>query len=183
MTPVKFLHRIRSRKIAGLVALAAVIATAGCANSAPDVAAYVGATSISDSRLHDVTVAADAALGAQGQISKSGVLNGLVLGEIADQVAAQRGVRISDSERDALASPSNLGPLLGDERAKELAYGLADAELVRMRIGDEAFFQAIEQAQVRINPRYGTWQPEGYQQNAPAVGAGSESLSVPSGQS
>jgi len=179
MTPVKFLHRFRRRALAGLIALVAVAATAGCANSSPDVAAYVGGTRISDSRLHEVTVAADTALGARGQLSKSGVLNGLVLGEIADQAARQHGLRITDTERDALASPSNLGPLLGDDRARELAYGLADAELVRLRIGDQAFIQSVSEAQVRLNPRYGTWDPQGYQNNQPVVGAGSESRSVP----
>lgn len=184
MTPVKFLHSQNrqhhgQRWIAGLVAIAAVIATAGCANGSPDVAAYVGPSSISDSRLHQITVAADEAIGANGQLRKFEVLNGLVLGEIAGQVAEQRNIRISDSERDALAGPSDIGSLLGNADAKELAYGLTDAELVRMRIGDEAFVQALHDATVRINPRYGAWQPDGYEQNLPAVGVLSESLSVP----
>jgi hypothetical protein len=183
MAPVKILHRIRGRRFAGLVvALVAVVATAGCAGSSPDVAAYVGQSSISDSHLHRVTVAADTALGYQGQTGTAGVLNGLVLGEIADQVARDRGLRISDSERDALVSPSNLGPLLRNDEARELAYGLATAELVRMRIGDQAFVAAITSAPVRVNPRYGTWQPDAYAQGGSMVGAGSESLSVPRAQ-
>jgi hypothetical protein len=97
-------------------------------------------------------------------------------------VARDRGLRISDSERDALVSPSNLGPLLRNDEARELAYGLATAELVRMRIGDQAFVAAITSAPVRVNPRYGTWQPDAYAQGGSMVGAGSESLSVPRAQ-
>jgi hypothetical protein len=63
-----------------------------------------------------------------------------------------------------------------------LAYGLATAELVRMRIGDQAFVAAITSAPVRVNPRYGTWQPDAYAQGGSMVGAGSESLSVPRAQ-
>lgn len=175
MTPVKILHRI-----AGLIAAAAVVVTTGCAGSAPDVAAYVGPTRISDRHLHEITVAADEVLRTQGQrASSGGVLNGLVLGEIAEQTATERGIKISDSERDALISPSNLGSLLGDGRTRQLAYALADAELVRMRVGDELFLKSLGEAQVRLNPRYGTWQPEAYAQGGSMVGAGSESLSLP----
>ncbi|GAB3738689.1 hypothetical protein GCM10028864_00900 [Microlunatus parietis] len=179
MTPVKILHRI-----AGLIAAAAVVVTTGCAGSAPDVAAYVGPNQISDRDLHEITVAADEVLRTQGQrASSGGVLNGLVLGEIAEQTATQRGIKISDSERDALISPSNLGSLLGNGRTRELAYALADAELVRMRVGDETFLRALGDAEVRLNPRYGTWQPDAYAQGGSMVGAGSESLSLPAPRS
>ncbi len=178
---MKILHRIRPRRIAGLAAaLAAVVATAGCAGAAPDVAAYVGPSTISDSRLQEVTTAADAIFSTQGaRAKKDGLLSVLVLGEITDQLAKQRGIRISDGERNALISNSPLGPLVGDARTKELAYDYADAELVRMRVGDQVFVQSLLAAEVRLNPRYGTWQPEAYAQGASMVGAGSESLSEP----
>lgn len=183
MTPVKILHRIRPRRIAGLVAaLAAVVATAGCAGAAPDVAAYVGPSTISDSRLQEVTVAADAIFSTQGaRANKSGLLSQLVVGEITDQLAEQRGIRISEGERNALLSNSPLASLVGDDRASELANAWADSELVRMRVGDQVFVQSLLAAEVRLNPRYGTWQPDAYLQNKSSVGAGSESLSVPLG--
>ena len=41
-------------------------------------------------------------------------------------------MRITDTERDALVSPANLGPLLKDDQARELAYDVwPTAELVR----------------------------------------------------
>ncbi len=145
----------RLRLAAGLVAFVALGATAGCANASPSVAAYVDGTSITSKQL-DAAVAGVGKTVEEGQqVSPQAVLDAMVHGEIAIQIAAKNNITVTDAERDAALAGSNLEPLLPIPAAKEIAYDVADQQIVAQKVGSQPYLEQVAQQQVKVNPRYG----------------------------
>jgi hypothetical protein len=145
----------RSRLVAAALALVALGATAGCANASPSVAAYVDGTSITSAQL-DAAVAGVGQTVEQGQqVSSQAVLDALIHGVIADQIAARNNVTVTDAERDAALRGSNLEPLLPIPGAKEVAYDVADQQIVAQKVGAQPYLDQVAAQRVTVNPRYG----------------------------
>lgn len=161
----------RARGLAPLIGAALAVAVlGGCAGSPTDVAT-VGNTSISRDQL-DSSLAGARAVGQQ--FSNDQLLSVLIQGEIADQVADQRGITITDSDRDKQLNPA----VLKVQQARDLAYDLADIQIVNEALGEDEFKKVVTAADVEINPRYGSWKPS----QALAVIPGTGSLSRAGGQ-
>ena len=159
------------------VLLAAVLGLGGCAGAEPGVVAYVGDTRISQRQL-DRAVAGVAETVEQGQqVNPQAVVNVLIIGEIAGQLARERSIAITDTDRDALIRTGNLAPLLDVPAARAVAYDVADQNIVAERLGEEAFLAELARRQVTLNPRFGVLDPRTKQ----IMEASSGSLSVPAG--
>lgn len=145
----------RLRLAAASVAVVALGATAGCANASPSVAAYVDGTAITSKQL-DASVAGVGQTVEQGQqVSPQAVLDAMVHGAIADRIAAKNNVVVTDVERRAALEGSNLEPLLPIPAAAEVAYDVADQQIVAQKIGSQPYLDQVAQQQVTVNPRYG----------------------------
>ena len=145
----------RLRLAAASVAFLALGATAGCANASPAVAAYVDGTVITSKQL-DAAVAGVGQTVEQGQqVSAQAVLDAMVHGVIADRIAAKNNVVVTDVERKAALQGSNLEPLLPIPAAAEVAYDVADQQIVAQKIGAQPYLDQVAQQQVTVNPRYG----------------------------
>ena len=145
----------RFRLAAASVALVALGGVAGCANANPSVAAYVDGTAISQAEL-DAAVKGVGQTVEQGQqVSPQAVLDALVHGVIAERIAAKNNIVLTDAERDAALRGSNLEPLLPIPAAKEVAYDVADQQIVAQKVGSQAYLDQVAQQDVTVNPRYG----------------------------
>ena len=140
-----------------VVALLAL--TSGCANAEPNVVAYVGPTRISQSELDKAVAGVTSTLQEGQQVSQEAVVNVLIHGALADQIAAANNITVTDSERDALLKTTELVGLLDVPAARPIAYDIADQQIVAGKIGGEAYLTAIGEQTVTLNPRYGVLDP------------------------
>lgn len=145
----------RFRLVAASVAFLAIGSTAGCANASPSVAAYVDGTTITSKQL-DAAVAGVTKTVQEGQqVSPQAVLDAMVHGVIADRIAAKNDIVVTDAERGAILKGSNLEPLLPIPGAAEVAYDVADQQIVAQKVGAQPYLDQVAQQQVTVNPRYG----------------------------
>jgi hypothetical protein len=87
-------------------------------------------------------------------VSTEAVVNALIHGELADQVAAKEKLVITDADRIAILKDSNLAPLLNVAAAKPVLYDVADAQIVTRKLGTR-YLTEIAKINVTLNPRYG----------------------------
>jgi hypothetical protein len=153
----------RGRGAACAAALVGVVVLtllpAGCAKADPSVVAYVGNSKISQQQLDDAVEGVSAILEEGQSVSHAAVVNALIHGAIAEQVAATNKIRITDGERDALIKNSNLAGLLNVPKARPLAYDVADQQIVSEKVGSAAYLAAVAEQQVTLNPRFGVLDP------------------------
>jgi hypothetical protein len=145
----------RLRLAATTVAFLALGTTAGCGNASPSVAAYVDGTTITSAQL-DAAVAGVGKTVQEGQqVSPQAVLDALVHGVIADHIAAKNNIVVTAGERNAALQGSNLEPLLPIPAAAEVAYDVADQQIVAQKVGAQPYLAQVAQEKVTLNPRYG----------------------------
>lgn len=145
----------RSRVAAAALSLAALTAVAGCANANPAVAAYVDGTAISEKQLDASVAGVEQTVQEGQQVSPQAVLDAMVHGVIAEKIAARNGITVTDVDREAILKGSNLEPLLPIPAAKEVAYDIADQQIVAQKVGGQPYLDQVAQQQVTVNPRYG----------------------------
>lgn len=145
-----------ARRALAAAAVAAVLVTAGCAQSSPNVAAYIGSETITKDQLADATAAVNQAIGQQTPVTEQDVVLAMVLGEVSAQIAQSKGITITDAERDAQTNEA----LRTYPGAKQVAYDLADSVIVQQKLGSAEFLTAIKATDVRVNPLFGHWNPE-----------------------
>ena len=130
--------------VAGVVAVLAL--TAGCANAEPGVVAYVGPTEITERQLDDAVEAVSSTLEEGQQVSREAVVNALIHGALAEQIAAANKITVTDAERDQVIKASELAPLLDVPAARPVAYDVADQQIVAERLGRRGVPQGGERA-------------------------------------
>jgi hypothetical protein len=145
----------RSRLAAAALALVALGATAGCANASPSVAAYVDGTAITSAQLETAVAGVGQTVEQGQQVSPQAVLDALIHGVIADQIAAKNNITVTDADRNSVLQGSNLEPLLPIPAAKEVAYDVADQQIVAQKVGAQPYLAQVASQQVTVNPRYG----------------------------
>ena len=151
----------RTRRVRGAVAgVVAVLAlAAGCANAEPGVVAYVGPTEITERQLDDSVEAITSTLEEGQTVSREAVVNALIHGVLAEQIAAANKITVSDAERDQMIKSSELAPLLDVPAARSVAYDVADQQIVAEKLGGEAYLKAVSEQPVTLNPRFGVLDP------------------------
>jgi hypothetical protein len=154
----------RGRCLARVAALVGVVVVtllvAGCAKADPSVAAYVGNSKITQQQVDDAVEGVSAILEEGQAVSQAAVVNAMIHGLIAEKVAAANKITITDGERDALIKNSNLAGLLNVEKARPVAYDVADQQIVAGKIGSAAYLAAVGDQQVTLNPRFGVLDPK-----------------------
>lgn len=154
---MKLLPAPRLRRAAAALA---VLALAGCSGASPSVVAYVGDAQISQRQLEEAVEGLSTTLQEGQTVSSEAVVNAMIQGEIAAQIAAEQDIALTDADRDAVLAQSELAPLASVPAAREVVYDVADSQLVAQELGADAFLAAIAQRDVTLNPRYGVLDPE-----------------------
>jgi hypothetical protein len=142
--------------VLGVVAL---LALAGCANAEPGVVAYVGDTRITQGQLDRAVAGISSTLQPGQQVSQEAVVNVMIHGALAEQIAAERHISITDSEREAVIKSTDLGALLAVPDARPIAFDIADQQIVAQKLGAEAYLAAVGKQPVTLNPRFGVLDP------------------------
>jgi hypothetical protein len=161
--------------VASTLAALAVLASACSMSGSPSTVAYVGDTRVTQRQLDTALSGVQQTLQAGQQVSPSAVVNVMIHGALADQIAATNGLTITDTERDAVIKGSNLAPLLNVPDAKPIAYDLADQQLVAQAVGQDAYLKSVQGIAVDLNPRFGVLDPA----QKTIVDGQSSSLSLP----
>jgi hypothetical protein len=143
----------------GLLPAVVILALAGCANAEPGVVAYVGDTRITQGQLDRAVAGVSATLEAGQQISRDAVVNVMIHGVLAEQIAAERNIAVTDSERETLIKNTELADLLTVPDARPIAFDVADQQIVARRMGAEAYLSAVRDRPVTLNPRFGVLDP------------------------
>lgn len=151
---------VRMIAVAGVLSGATVLG--GCAQSG-SVVAKVGSTTITRDQFSTALSGAREV----SQLTSDQVLSAMIQGAVADQIARQRGISISDADRDKQLNPN----VLQVTDAEQLAYDLADVQIVVGRIGQQAFTKDLGNADVSVNPRFGSWDPKQSLAVVPGVGS------------
>ena len=150
--------RTRRATVAAVALLG--LALAGCGNASPAVVAYVGDEAISQSSVESAVAGVSSTL-EQGQtVSSEAVVNAMIQGAIAEQIAAERDIELTDAGRDAVLAQSELASLTQVPEAREVVYDVADFQIVAQELGEEAVLAEIAKSDVTLNPRYGVLDPE-----------------------
>ena len=159
---MRVLARCRSSAMR-VTALAGVILitlfAAGCAKADPSAVAYVGNTKITQQQLDDALEGVSAILQEGQSVSQAAVVNALIHGAIAAQLAAEHNISITDADRDAVIKNSNIAGLLNVPKGRPLAYDIADQQIVSGKLGSSAYLAAVGKEPVTLNPRYGVLDP------------------------
>jgi hypothetical protein len=150
----------RGRARLAAVAVLLGVTLTGCGQTSPSAVAYVDGTKISQQQLDDAVAGVGATVEEGQQVSPQAVANAMIHGLIAERIAAQDGIAITDANRDALLKGSNLEPLLAVPAAKSVAYDVADQEIVSQKIGGDAYLKRAGEQKVTLNPRYGVLDPQ-----------------------
>lgn len=168
--------RRRPRVVAAMVAcvVGMVALLAGCNSS--NVVVYIdGAPALTVEQLQRVEEPLLAELGEQG--NRESVITLVILGKVAPRIAEKHGIELP-AEQEAKVVEAAAG--IEQPEARAIAEDYLRAYLVMQTIGQQnpaAWGTALGQADVEVNPRYGTWSA---QQNTWVVTPGG-SLSVPEG--
>jgi hypothetical protein len=157
---MRFLQATGTRRAALALAAVATLLTAGCSDASPGVVAYVGKTEISQKQV-ETAVAAVSTTVEQGQtVSTDAVVSAMIHGALAQQIAADKDITITDTDREAFVRSSNLAPLLKVPGAIPVAFDVADEQIVAKKLGAAPFLAEIERRSVKLNPRYGVLDPK-----------------------
>ena len=156
---MKSLPLPRSRRTAVAAGALLALALAGCGQASPGVVAYVGDQTISQSAVEQAVAGLSSTLQEGQTVSSEAVVNAMIQGTIAEQIAAQQQIPLTDADRDAVLQASELAPLVAIPAAKPIAYDVADQQIVAQQVGPEAYLQQVQQLPVKLNPRYGVLDP------------------------
>ena len=145
------------RALAGAAA-AIVLTTAGCARAEPGVVAYVGDTKITQRQVDQAVEGIKATLTEGQTVSTEAVVNAMIHGELASQIAARENLVITDADRAAVIRDSNLVSLINVPAARGVIDDVADSQIVSKKLGDR-YPTEIATINVTLNPRFGVLDP------------------------
>jgi hypothetical protein len=157
---MRFLSPTRSTRAALALALSAALLAAGCSSASPAVVAYVGDAQISQRQVETAVTAVGSTVEEGQTVSQEAVINAMIQGELAAQIARANRINITDAERDTFLSTTNLAGLLNVPGARPIAYDVADQQLVSKRLGAAPYLAQVDKLEVKLNPRYGVLDPK-----------------------
>ena len=137
--------------------LAGLLALTGCSTPGAGVAATVNGVSIPVARIEAPvkTLGSD-----DGDVAgaHATVLSYAIRAEVARVIAAQQNIQLTGDPRTAfLTANPNLAPYASDPTVSGFIDDVADTSIVTQKVGEQAFLDVMKTADVRVNPRYGSW--------------------------
>jgi len=166
----------RCAVFAGVVLL--VLTATGCANAEPAVAAYVGDDRITQRQVDDAVAAVSSTLEEGQTVSTQAVVNAMIHGAMAEQIATRQGIALTDNQRVDVLENSTLAPLLDVPAARPLLDDVADQQIVVQKLGQQ-YLTEIAKIDVTLNPRFGVLDPN----NKTIIADQSSSLASPAAAS
>ena len=154
---MKFLPAPRLRRAA--LAAVAVVALAGCSHASPLAVAYVGDAELTQPQFQQALDGLSSTLQEGQTVSSEAVLNAMIQGMLADQIATDRGIQLTDAELDKALASTDLAPLAKVPAAREVVYDVADSLVVAQKLGEQDFLSEVKNRKVTLNPRYGVLDP------------------------
>lgn len=150
------------RNMKKLAALATVglLTLAGCANGSPHAAAYVGDTQIS---LAQVEKVASTIAGVSSDPTDTGTAyrNDVVQIMISSQLTKSTGIKPTDAQRQAVLGANGALSTLG--QVPDLSAFINDwvdaQAIVGTDAGRAAYIEVVKKTEIKLNPRFGTWDP------------------------
>ena len=138
----------------------ALLALAGCANAEPGVVAYVGDDRITQGQFDRAVAGVTTTLEEGQQVSRDAVVNAMIHGALAEQIAADRNITLTDAEREAVSRPvtwPSCSPSPTPGRSPTMS---PTSRSWRRTLGAEAYLAAVREQPVTLNPRFGVLDPE-----------------------
>jgi hypothetical protein len=130
-----------------------------CGHADPGVAAYVGDEEVSQSQVDQAVHGLASIVNAGQSVSVEAVVNALIQGELAQQIAADQKIEITNADRDKVLKGSNLASLVTVPDAQPVVFDVADQAIVAQKLGNAAYLDAVKKRTVVLNPRYGVLDP------------------------
>jgi hypothetical protein len=140
------------------VAAALVLTTGACARAEPGVVVYVGDTKITQRQLDQAIHGIESTLTAGQSVSTEAVINAMIHGELAAQIAAKENLPITEADRLAVLKDSNLASLINVPDARPVIDDVADTQIVSKKLGTR-YLTEISKIKVTLNPRFGVLDP------------------------
>lgn len=148
-------RRYRVLAVTAVVGLTLV----GCGRADPGVAAYVGDQEITQAQVDQAVSGLGSLVQAGQSVSVEAVVNALVQGELAQQIAADQKVPLTDAARAAALKGTNLADLVKVPDAQPVVCDVADQAIVAQQLGNAAYLEQVKGRRVILNPRYGVLDP------------------------
>jgi hypothetical protein len=169
-------------KLAGLAA-AGVLALTGCASGNPQVAAYVGDQTISQSEVDAVAkVLADSTSDTTdtGGGYAATVVQIMIQGKVAQAAAAEKNITVSDADRQkTLASNTTLAALAKNPVSTTFINDYVDTGIILGTAeGQAATKELLSRTTIRVNPRFGVWDATTYSLVDGSTGSLSEAAPI-----
>lgn len=168
-----------SRAGVGVAALMAVgaLALGGCAEASPQVAAYVGGDQIRLAQVEAISQELSRLSPDQTDVAdnyRATVLAVMIESRLAEQVAAAKSIVMTEEMRQSFYATNDAYKVMaGNAVTADFMKGFADlAIVVGTEAGKVGLRDAFSTTPIRVNPRFGTWDP------ANQVVTGDGSLSV-----
>ncbi|HNV11503.1 MAG TPA: hypothetical protein PKN27_09250 [Propionibacteriaceae bacterium] len=138
----------------------AALLLAGCATGSPSTAAVVNGTPVAESQVSRWAEGCAPAFQVSASAARASMVNASVQGALADSIAAEQGIAMTEADRvKGISSMSDVDALIADPDCAEAVKAVSSLLFVADKLGTEGFTAAVRAADVRVNPRYGTWDP------------------------
>lgn len=149
-------------------ALAAVtlgaLALVSCAAQNPNDAAIVGNTQVRQADVDQTVAELLAATQAQPGQLRLAVVNTLINGQVAQQLASTNNVPLTDEARaEIVKQVPELVQLSQTEGGRRYVDNATDYVIVARKLGQDKYLTECSRMQISVNPRYGSWVPDACQ--------------------
>lgn len=163
---------LRLRTLGRLIApVCALGLLAGCTPAST--AFSINGVSVSERTVTTTTESCLRALGIPAEaagLNRLPSLNNLIMGVLGDQIAMNENLTVTDAEATA-AIPAEAQGQLGDPGCKSMTEDFGRYVVVLDKVGPEKVLAYLREYDVKVNPRYGVFDPE--QGQVPRGGTGS----------
>lgn len=140
--------------------LAAVLMFAGCSTPSGGTAFSVDGTATSQSTVDDATSACARLTQQDASALRAKVAQLVLMGQLAPAVAKAGHISLTSAMENQAVSQLDAGPLLNDPACASAVRGFADFNAVANKLGKDKTIAALKGLDVKVNPVYGTWDPE-----------------------
>jgi hypothetical protein len=149
----------RLRAAVTALALAVTVILGGCTQATPNTTAVVNGVVIHESSVDEMTsglLDASANLTLTG--TRSTVVRALIFGEMADQIAASKGITLADPDIPTLAGgDAETMAVFSTAQGYRFAVLASHWQQVKTALGTDELTNTLTSLGVTLNPRYGAW--------------------------